>query len=84
MYKREIKEIKLEAGYKLTKYRNTNNIWLINNNKNDLFIHATKIKLDADKETWLSLYDHNSRIASIWIDKATTIRRIKRLMKLEE
>ena len=79
----EIKEIKLEAGYKLTKYKNTNATWLIDNNKNNLFIHATKITLDADKETWLKLFDGGKYIASIWVNKAITIRRIKRLMKLE-
>ena len=80
----EIKEIKLEAGYKLTKYKNTRNVWLIDNNKSNLFIHATKITLDADKETWLTLFEGDIYIARIWIDKAITVKRIKRLMKLEE
>jgi len=56
---------------------------LIDNNKNNIFIRATKITLDADKETWLKLFDGDVYVASIWIDKAITIRRIKRLMKLE-
>jgi len=74
-------EIKLEAGYKLTKYRNTGVTWLINNNKNNLFIHATKITLNADKEAWLKLFENGVYVAAIWIDKAITIRRIKRLME---
>jgi len=75
------KEIKLNRGWRLTKYDNGD--ILVYDTKLNIFMHADsgKINNDGSDETWLNLKMEDKHVASFWLTTKASIKRTQNLLK---
>jgi len=75
------KELKLSNGWILEK---TSFDYSLSGKRLNVFIHGDQIRFNSKNKTnaWLSIYQNDVYIGSLWIDNAIEIENIKKFIKV--